>query len=1093
MITIRRIPASSDSLSSHNSIAYGVIAIPFTANRLPTALTLILGLLSAISTSAAAASVLPRFPDAGPNGIVFVARDILWTMPPAGGLATRLAGGSGRIMLPRVSPDGRWVAYTLIHGATADVELVPSKGGISRRLTFTSTEGLSRGAPDNMVMGWTPDSAQVLFLSRRWSWNGWVERPFAVQVSGGEPRPLPLNRAGFLDSSPDGKRIVATRALRDFVPWKRYVGGEAQGLEVVELRNGATRRLPGCADGDTAPMWLGNRIYVLSDRDHLHRSNIWSIDFSTGSAREVTHFTDGDVSFPARGAGGITFEQGGRLWRMSPESGPPVPVPVVLPDDGSEPGPHIVDVSHFIRTVQDGQYPSLEPHADFSLSPTGKMVAVSARGRIVTWPLGGANGSAQDLTGTVAADEDHPEFSPDGRFIAYTTDRDGEWQLAVRSASGGAEQRLTHFHNGYLYQPIWSPNGRFLAVPDANHHLWLVQRDNGTVSQVGNDLDQEIRDLAFSPDGRWLVFGSFDAQGLGSLHLVDVKRGRQVAPLTGLDDARMPSFAADGRLVFASRREGVELRSTSDGDLATAAPDGIYAARLGDQGAVRDLERLPALAAQIAELKVSGSEVMYSALPPQTLEGGMPGERAQLHALGLQTGRDRILPIAAGPFVLSSDGQVLLSRVGRDWKRIGLGETIPVASTVQLPNVALKVDPRTEWQEMFEETWRLTRDQFADPKLNGVDWQAVHDRYAALLPKLGSRDDLNALLTGMLGEVGASHFRVAGGDEGPPPAPVREAAGLGADLVADPLTGRYRFARIYRGDLRPDDRAPLGLETDVIEGDALLAVDGKELYTSEGLDEVLAKTTGPALELTVSRGSTGLRHDVAVLPTDDEGGLRQADWIATRRALTHKLSEGQVGYIYLTDMGEAGAEQFARQFQSAPTKSGLVIDVRFNRGGYLSPMLIEDLMRHRYGDFVNREGGREGRPVQVVAGPKAVLVNGYSVSDAENFAQMFKQTKLGVLVGTRTMGGVLGVAGAWHLLDGGIVAIPFSQLMDDRDHRMIEGRGVIPDIVVDDLGARVDADQDPQLSTAISNILHKLARRAEEGLRQRSAASTWTK
>ena len=371
----------------------------------------------------------------------------------------------------------------------------------------------------------------------------------------------------------------------------------------------------------------------------------------------------------------------------------------------------------------------------------------------------------------------------------------------------------------------------------------------------------------------------------------------------------------------------------------------------------------------------------------------------------------------------------------------------------------------------------MTRDQFADPTLNGVDWQAVHDRYAALLPKLGSRDDLNALLTGMLGEVGASHFRVAGGDEGPPPAPVREAAGLGADLVADPLTGRYRFARIYRGGLRPDDRAP----------------HGKELYTSEGLDEVLAKTTGPALELTVSRGSTGLRHDVAVLPTDDEGGLRQADWIATRRALTHKLSEGQVGYIYLTDMGEAGAEQFARQFQSAPTKSGLVIDVRFNRGGYLSPMLIEDLMRHRYGDFVNREGGREGRPVQVVAGPKAVLVNGYSVSDAENFAQMFKQTKLGVLVGTRTMGGVLGVAGAWHLLDGGMVAIPFSQLMDDRDHRMIEGRGVIPDIVVDDLGARVDADQDPQLSTAISNILHKLARRAEEGLRQRSAASTWTK
>jgi tricorn protease len=1032
------------------------------------------------------APVLARFPDAGGGKIVFVARDRLWTVGHDGGRAILIWAGSGRALEPRISPDGRSVAFTHVSGSSADVEILPLGGGAPRRLTFTATAGLSRGAPDNLVVGWTPDSRNVVFLSRRQSWNGWTERPFEVAASGGLPTPLPLDRSGFLSVSPDGRRLALSRELRDFAPWKRHNTGPTEGLYTLNTADGAFRQVTPGGATDTAPMWVGDRIYFLSDRDGRRRANIWVLDREGAAPREVTHFADSDVAFPAYGDGAITFEEGGRLWRLDLPSETLSPVAVSLPNDGSEPRPHEVDAAKFLRVSQGSQYPGILERPDFALSPSGDRTAFSARGDI--WIIDAA-GQARDLTSTSGADEDHPAFSPDGRWVAYTTDGSGEQELAVRPATGGDERRLTHFARGYLYTPVWSPDGRRLAVGDANHRLWLVSVDGGDARLVAADPNQEIRDPAFSPDGQWLAYTTHTAGGLGAIHLYDVARLTDHLVSSPMEDDFNPAFSDDGRLlVFLSNRGGVQAISYPGLDVARVRPTGIYAAvldpraptpfdasgRLRNQGGLnRAVEprglmdrivRLPVSASDMGAMVVRGERVFYETLPLTTLDGPAPGSPATLRVLDLTSGRDLALSTGADAFYVSGDGRRTLEHAGGKW-RLRLADD-GGASDFALPAMHMRIDPRAEWREMFDNAWRLERDMFADPHLDGVDWTHVHDVYAALLPRLGSRDDLSALLTSMLGELGSSHVRVAGGDLGPAPR-TQEAALLGADFTLNPVTGRYRFAHVYVGDdSRPDERGPLAAPgLDVRTGDTLLAVDGRPLRAPDTPFSALLGKTG-RVTLTIV-GDDGRSREVGVDTLADESALRQHDWIEHNRETVDRETGGRIGYVYLADMGEQGAEQFDRQFYPQLGKDGLILDVRYNRGGYLSPMLIDHLTRRAGEDFVNREGGREPLMRAALDGSQALLINEDSVSDGENFPYLFKKLRLGAIVGARTMGGVRGVAGGWRLLDGGSVSVPFSSLQDAEGRVLLENQGVEPTLPVETSPSALLAGEDAQLLAAI--------------------------
>ena len=857
------------------------------------------------SRASASSPTLMRYPTTSLTEVAFVAQGGLWTAPLAGGRATRLPLDFGDVVAPRFSPDGRWIAFTRWAGEARDVYVVPSGGGAARRLTFDG----DGGPGDDLVLAWTPDGSSVVFLSSHGSPSAKLYQAFAVPLGGGQPRRLPLDRAGQMSFSPNGDAIVFNRIFRNFELRKRYLGGQHQNLYTYDFVSKRLRRLTDRKGTDTAPMWAGRKVYFLSDRGPGFRQNIWVYDLDTHATRQVTRFSDYDVDWPSLGAGGIAFQQGGRLYRLDLPSERLHELAVEVPRDGST-APHEVVAGDLAR-IKDAL-----GGVDYSLAPDGSALLASARGDIVRVP---ASGAPSDLTRTPGVDEDHPSWSPDGRLIAYTTDVGGEQQVAVRPAAGGPERLLTRSHAGYFYTGVWSPKGDVLAVADANHALWIVPVDGREAQLVARDPYAEIRDAAFSPDGRWLAYSTELSTRLRAIHLHDLASGKDVTVSSPMESDRLPVFTPDGRyLAFVSQRNELPFVSDRDDEslISTLNSDGIYVVPLRRSdappskaavegagpsagpmqidldGLMSRVVALPVTPTVIASLEARGNELFYETRPPQLIGGDLPGETAALHALDLRTFADRKVVEDIASHSLSADGSAVAFRRKDGWRlaatRVGGGEVALDLSAVRVP-----VDPRRDWAEMLENAWRLDRDVFFSPVMNGSDWQAVHDAYARLWPMIGSEQDFLYLLGQMQGEIASSHTFIdvspAAGAPTPDATPV-----LGADYALDPASRRYRIARIYPGDQsRPSLRGPLGAPgLDVREGDYLLAVDGRELAAPDAPLSVFVGQKGP-LTLALARSPGGPRRTVVVDPVQDDRSIRRLAWAEENRRQVDRLSGGR--------------------------------------------------------------------------------------------------------------------------------------------------------------------------------------------------------
>ncbi len=542
--------------------------------RLATAALLATTALAGLAHPARAA--IPRFPQPTANGVVFVADGNIWEVARAGGQATRLTSAPGQDMFPRVSPDGKWIAYTEASNAGTDVWVIPASGGPARRLTFHPTVEAGTGgrhAPDNMVVTWTPDSTAVVYLSKADQWNTWIDEAYSVPVAGGAPTRLPLDSAvGLLTYGPDGHTIAYNRIMRNFRTWKRYNGGLAQQVFTYDLTSRQLTQITNWSGTNTSPMWVGRKIYYLSDQDAHRRANIWCYDLDTKQTREITHFTDYDIDFPAYGANAIAFQQGGQLYTLDLPSEQLRAVALGLPDDNTRTRPHVADAKPLLRDKDMAQ------QVDYALSPNGKRAIFSARGDIFSLPA--EHGATRNLTGTQNADEDHPVFSPDGRTIAYTTDINGNQQIATRPAEGGAEKLLTSFPNGYLYGPVWSPDGKMLAFSDSAHKLWTVPASGGAPRQIAQDRLTEIHDQAFSPDSRWLAFSMAfrDHQRRRDLYLCELATGKVTRLGAGGATDGNPVWSPDGKyLYFQSSRHENTVISDTEFDFSVLKSAGIYA------------------------------------------------------------------------------------------------------------------------------------------------------------------------------------------------------------------------------------------------------------------------------------------------------------------------------------------------------------------------------------------------------------------------------------------------------------------------------------------------------------------------------------
>jgi tricorn protease len=784
------------------------------------------------SIATASSPTLMRFPNTHGDQIVFEAHGHLWTANVSGGAAKQLTFGPANDEMPRYSPDGKWIAFSRSTQATEDVYVVPSTGGELRRLTFYSSKPGGSGPTftpdDNVVVAWTPDSQKILFLSRAMSFNWSDLRLFTVPVCGGLASPLGLGHAGLASFGPDENTIAFTPTLSEFQSRKRYQGGLAPDIFTYNFTTKHEERITDWKGTDTSPMWIGHKIYFLSDRDAQRRLNLWVFDQDLKTFREITHFNDYDIDVPSLGLGSISFQQGGRLFRLTLPDEQLHEIRIAVPVDETRTGPRNANVASLIRGTD-------ENGPEYAFSPDGQNAIFSARGDLFQLPV--TSGAANNLTHSNDADESEPAYSPDGKTLAFTSDASGEQQIWLRTMATGATPMLSHFARGYFYQPTWSPDGKNLVVADNDGNLWLVSTSTGVPKNLARDIRHPILDASFSPNGRWLVYSAERDTGWRAIHFIKLASGKDTAVSSAMNNDYSPVFSGDGNyLFFISKRHAVTVSSDFETGYATTKTAGIYLALLDPhmaspfdtqttaypqstatptaakgevdlQGLMDRVVPVPTGPQAIDSITVRGTSVFYLAQASQTYGENLP-EHADLHRFDLETKEDQVIAQGPDSFCVSADGKKFLYQMGNSWHVADAAEGHPGDVQLQVSEFSSGIEPRKEWTEMFNKAWRLERDLFFDPAMDSDNWASIHDSYAKLLPLLGSREDLNYLIGQMQGELASSHMFVFGGDEGAPTA--KQAALLGVDFGLDAPSGRYTLAKIYHGDnSRPSFRSPL--------------------------------------------------------------------------------------------------------------------------------------------------------------------------------------------------------------------------------------------------------------------------------------------
>lgn len=1059
---------------------------------LRTALTV--ALACALNTATAGEGTrLLRFPDVSATHITFVYAGDVYTVPRSGGVAQRLTAHAGLELYPKFSPDGRWIAYSAEYSGTRQVWVIPADGSAPpKQLTWYTDVGPMppRGGTDYRVLDWTPDGKNVLVRANRFPLDERAGRPYLVPVAGGMEQPLPVPETGGGMLSPDGESYVYTPIDREFRTWKRTRGGRAQDVWVYDLKHNESRRLTDHRATDNQPTWIGDSIYFTSDREYT--LNLWTVSPQGGAATRVTDFRDYDVLWPSAGSDAIVFEQAGYLWLYTPADQQTRQVPITVGGDRPYLLPTIKNVAGLIDSI--------------SLSPKGERALVAARGELYTIPA--SKGEIRNLSHSPAAREQSASFSPDGQQVAYLSDVSGEYEIYLRASDGSGEpRRVSSDGDIWRFPPVWSPDGKRMAYGDKKNRLRVIEIATGrTVDADTATQGNEITDYVWSPDGQHLVYVKSDAAGVPRLWHYAV--GGQAEQLThGLFDAQNPVFDPQGRyLYFVSNRDhnlsfssyefnylytnatrvyaatlaadGPALgRPKSDEIAPPASPESAKkdadaatksATRIDAEGFDDRVVALGAEAGNYAGLAANARGVFYVAINPQ----GGPGE---LKFYDLAEEKESSILKGIMGYTLSGDGEKVLFRAPPD--KLGIADAKPdqdASKTLDLSQLKQRIDPRVEWAQILREAWRNWRDWFYDPGMHGNDWEAIYQKYAALLPDVAHRNDLDYLLNEMAGELNAGHVYVERGDE---PQVERKPGGfLGADIQAD-ASGYFRIGHIYPGQNWSESfRSPLREPgVGVKEGEYILAVDGVPTNSVQNFYQLLEDKAGRVVRLTVNgKAALAGAREVDVKTQSSEQDLRYLDWVENRRAMVDKLSGGRIGYIHLPNTLFEGNRELFKQFPSQIAKDALIIDDRYNGGGFIPDRMIEILARQPLNYWKRRGLEPQAQPFLSHRGPKAMLINGLSSSGGDALPFYFRHLKLGKLIGTRTWGGLIGLSGTPNLVDGGTASAPTFRFMDSEGNWKVENEGVSPDIEVIDTPHLLAQGHDPSIERAVQELLTEL-------------------
>jgi tricorn protease len=1061
------------------------------------------------------APLLAHDPTLSRTQVVFSYGGYLWSVPREGGDARQLTTG-GHEGLPVFSPDGRWIAFTGRYDGNVDAYVIPAEGGEPKRLTWHPGQ--------DVPVGWTPDGKRVLFVSDREAYAD-LTRLYTVPVEGGATEVLPMWRAADGSLSPDAARIAYVPNIKWQNSWKRYRGGQTTPIYLLKLSDLSVERVPRQNSNDSNPVWFGDAVYFLSDRDGA--VTLFAYDTKAKAVKRVIENKGLDFKALSAGPDALIYEQFGEIYLLDPVSGKSKKVNIEIAGDLPATRTHYEKVGDKIQNA--------------AISPTGVRAVFEAHGEILTVP--GDKGDIRNLTRTTALAERDPAWSPDGKSIAYFSDESGEYALHIIDQSGAGMAKKISLGNppSYFYSPLWSPDSKKIAYTDKRLSVWYVDLEKGTPVRVTTDRFDDPTSTfneSWSPDSKWLAYGKFLENHLRAVFVYSLDTGKESQITDGISDARYPVFDKGGKYLFFANSTDVGLTAgwldlssfqhpvlrnvyaavLKKGDASPVEPqsdeekaadkdkdkdkdkgkdadkskDSDKSADKGKESEKKDEKKDEAVKVTI-DLDGIGQRIVALPIHAGNYVGLDPGKAGTLFVSEIgdvpRIGEPTLVTVAkfdlttrktepflggVNGFAVSFNGEKVLYRQGPGWFIAGTAVTPkPGDGALKLENMEVRVDPRAEWNQMYHEVWRIQRDFLYDPNHHGLNLEAAEKKYSPYLKGLGGRADLNYLFEEMLGEVTIGHMFIGGGDI---PKPPQVTGGLlGADYKIE--NGRYRFARIFNGEnWNPDLQAPLTQPgVDVKIGDYLLEVDGREVRAPIDVYSYFENTAGKQVKIKVGPSVDGKdAREVTVVPVPSEFPLRNRAWEEDNRRKVDALSGGKLAYVHVPDTAAGGYLNFNRYYFAQVGKLGAVIDERYNHGGAIADYIIDELERPLRNCAISREGEAFCSPLAQIYGPKTMIINEMSGSGGDALPWMFKQDKIGPLVGMRTWGGLVGIYGYPPLMDGGFVTAPRVAIYGLHGEWEVENRGIAPDIEVENDAASVAAGHDPQLEKAVQVTMEAL-------------------
>lgn len=1040
--------------------------------------------------------------------IAFVYAGDLWVADTDGKNVRRLTSDDGIESSPVFSPNGKLIAFSAEYDGNTDVFIIPVEGGVPRRLTWHP--GV------DMVRGFTPDGSAVLFISPRNVFTNRYTQLFTVPIDGGFPEPLKIPNAYKATYSPDGKRMAYNPLAEAFRQWKNYRGGTVSTIWLYTFSDHSVEKIPQpegrCNDIDA--MWIGDKIYFLSDRNG--EFNLFHYDVTSKDIKQLTSFTDFPIIDASAGDNKIIFEQGGHLHVFDLTTNQSQKLTIGIATDLAELRPRYVKgESRYVRSA--------------GISPSGARAVFDFRGEIITVPA--EKGDPRNLTNSPGAHERFPAWSPDGKTIAYFSDESGEYQIHLQPQDGkGAVQKFKLTGSGFYSTIEWSPDSKKLTFTDNARNVYWLDITKGSIKKIAREpiylpgAFGSIRGV-WSPDSKWIVYTLHTPAYIEQVHLYSIEQDKSFPVTDGLSNASDPVFDQSGKYLyfFASTDAGpvkhwfamssADMRMTRAIYLVTLQKDlpsplakesdeekiaGNKEAAEKDEksktaeskkeadktekpfvvdfeGLTNRILALPVEEGNYFSLQVGDEGKIFYLEAPATARSPF-AKGTKLHGYDLEKRKDEVIISEVNSYQISHDKKKILYQEGESWKIVPIsGKGEPGKGNLNINAIQVRIDPLAEWQQIFDEAWRINRDYFYATNMHGVDWNAMYKKYRPFLSHVSCRNDLNRLIQWMCSELAVGHHRVGGGDFLKNPDRVPGGL-LGADYVVE--NGRYRFKKIYGGlNWNPELRSPLTEPgVDVRVGDYLLAVNGKELTSAMNLYRLFENTSGKIVEITVGPhpNMTGSRT-FTVVPVANESALRNRDWVEGNLKKVDAATNGRVAYVYVPNTTTLGHTYFKRYFYPQVHKDAIIVDERFNGGGLLADYYIDHLRRPFLCNWNMRYGDDIKTPSASIQGPKVMLIDETAGSGGDFLPWMFRKLNLGQLIGKRTWGGLVGTLGFPTLMDGGYVTAPNLAIWTE-DGWIVENVGVPPDIEVEQWPAEVIAGKDPQLEKAIAVIMEELKR-----------------